>query len=141
MFDVFFAQANLPAILLAAVAYFILGSLWYSLLFGEVWTKALESQGIIVKEPTRRELMVKLLLTFLANLLASSGMAYLIYWTGSYRLITGIALGIASGICFGATGIGVAYVWESRPVKLFLVDTGYHLVGLTVAGMILSVWK
>ena len=141
MFDVFLAQANLPAIVLSALAYFLLASLWYSVLFGEVWTKGLAAQGITLKEPTKRELVQKLILTFLANLLASFGMAYLIYWTGSYRLVTGMALGVASGICFGATGIGVAYVWEGRPVKLFFVDAGYHLVGLTVAGIILSVWK
>ena len=141
MIDVFFAQANLLAILVSAFAYFLLGSLWYSLLFGDVWSKGLERVGVVIKEPTKRQLLQKLAFSFLANLAACVGMAYLIYWTGSHRLESGLALGFASGICFAAPTIGVSCVWESRPLKLFLVDTSYHVVGLTGAGAILSVWK
>ncbi|MGH2568516.1 MAG: DUF1761 domain-containing protein [Bacteroidota bacterium] len=141
MLSPFFALTNFLAVLAAAVAYFLLGALWYSALFWDIRTKALEAQGVILKEPSKREAAQKLLLTFLAGLVASFGMAYLIYWTGSHRFTSGLALGLAVGLCFGATGIGVSYLRESRPLKLIIIDSGYQVVGITMIGIVLSVWK
>ena len=141
MFSTFIAQTNFFAVLVASLVYFILGALWYSVLFGNSWSRGLEEHGVDIDEPTGKEVALKLLATFVGNVLASFAMAYLVYWTGSYRFTTGLALGSASGICFCAVSIGIAYAWEDKPLKLFLIDSSYHILGLSFAGVILSVWK
>jgi hypothetical protein len=37
--------------------------------------------------------------------------------------------------------MGVTYLFEARPLKLFLVDAGYHAVTFVVMGGILGIWK
>ncbi|MCI0708114.1 MAG: DUF1761 domain-containing protein [Ignavibacteriae bacterium] len=141
MWDTFIEQTNVFAVLTAGGAYFLLGALWYSVLFGNAWSRGLEEHGVDIDEPTGKEAAVKLLITFLGNFFAAFAMSYLVYWTGSYRFASGLALGLVSGLCFSAVGIGISYAWEGKPLKLFLIDSSYHVIGITLTGIILSVWK
>jgi hypothetical protein len=37
--------------------------------------------------------------------------------------------------------MGITYLFESRSMRLFLVNAGYHAVTFVVMGGILGVWK
>ena len=54
MLQNYLSQVNLWAILVATLAYFLLGSLWFSVLFGAVWSKEVEKLGILIKDPCQR---------------------------------------------------------------------------------------
>jgi hypothetical protein len=49
MLQQFLHQVNLWAVLVATLVYFILGSLWFSVLFGGVWSREVEKLGILIK--------------------------------------------------------------------------------------------
>ena len=70
---------NWLAIICAAVAYWILGWLWYSVLFGKIWVAGLEQHGVKLE---KGGMAPKMIGTFIANLLASVIMMRLIARTG-----------------------------------------------------------
>jgi hypothetical protein len=136
----FLSHANYWAIAVSAISYFILGSLWFSLLFGKLWSNEVQKHRINIKDPAKNEIALKMLQTFLGNLFAAFSIAYLIYITGIANWKAGLRMGLLCGLGFAAAAICIAYTWESRSLKLLLIDCGYAVVGITLCGIILSIW-
>jgi len=132
------ARMNWLAIICAAVAYWILGWLWYSALFGKIWVAGLEQRGVKLE---KGGMAPKMIGTFIANLLAAVIMARLIQRIGGGPdILRGLRLGAGMGIGFSATALTIQYLWESRPFKVWLIDASYHFFGCIALGVILSVW-
>jgi hypothetical protein len=140
MLSSFLSHTNYWAILVSALTYFILGSLWFSVLFGKIWSAEVQKQGIKIKDPAKNEIALKMLQTFLGNLFAAFSIAYLVYITGVSNWHAGLKLGLLCGVGFAAAAICIAYTWESRSLKLLLIDCGYAVVGISFCGIILSLW-
>jgi hypothetical protein len=135
-----FSQINYVAVLVSSIVFFLIGSFWFSGLFGSTWCEALEEHGIKIKKPTPNEIMQKMLLTFVANVIASIAMACLIIATGSSTAYSGFMLGTTAALGFAATAIAGVFIWESKSLKLFLIDAGYPVIGIIVSAIILSAW-
>jgi biotin transporter BioY len=134
---------NWLAILCAGAAYWVLGSLWYSKLFSKPWSSAIEQYGIKVREPSKAELATKMILTFVANLIAAVVLARLLDRIGmpaTMNALRGLKIGAALGIAFSATAITINYVWRTPPLKLWAIDVSYHIVACAVMGAILGAW-
>ena len=54
--------------------------------------------------------------------------------------MSGLKLGALTGCCFCAATIGVNYLYEKKPIGLFLINAGYALVGNIIAGIIICSW-
>jgi biotin transporter BioY len=128
---------NWLAVICAAVAYWILGWLWYSALFGKIWIAGLEQHGVKLEKGGMAQKMIG---TFIANLVASVIMMRLIARTGIMDLAHGLKLGAGVGVGFSATAITIQYLWESKPFKVWLIDASYHFFGCILLGAILSAW-
>ena len=134
-------QVNLWAILVAALAYFLLGSLWFQALFGGIWSKEVERLGILIKAPPKGVIAAKMIQTFVGNLIAAFSMGYVIFISHSYNWLAGMKLGLLCGIGFAAVAMIVAYTWENRSMKLQLIDTGYAIIGIAICGIIIGGWR
>ncbi|HKP31553.1 MAG TPA: DUF1761 domain-containing protein [Chitinophagaceae bacterium] len=141
MLQNFLDQVNLWAVLVAALAYFLLGSLWFSVLFGSVWSKEVDRMGILIKDPPKGTIAAKMIQTFVGNLLAAFSMAYIVFISGSYTWMAGLKLGLLCGIGFAAVAMIIAYTWESRSMRLQMIDTGYAVIGIALCGIILAAWR
>jgi fluoride ion exporter CrcB/FEX len=134
-------QMNLWPVLVSGVAYWLIGSLWYSALFGKTWAKELTKLGIKIKEPKKKELISKILVTFFLNLLGAFAVAIVVKALQITTLPAAIALGLTLGVCFTATTLGVCYLWESRSWKLTLIDITYPILGILASSIILTLWR
>jgi len=141
MLQAYLHQVNLWAILVSAVVYFILGSLWFSALFGGVWSREVEKLGILIKDPAKGTIAAKMIQTFVGNLIAAFSMGYIVFISHSYHWLAGLKLGLLCGIGFAAVGMIIAYTWESRSMKLQMIDTGYAIAGISACGIILAAWR
>jgi hypothetical protein len=128
---------NWLAIICAAVAVWILGFVWYSLLFGKIWAAGLQQRGLKL-EPGG--MGPKLVGTFLAHLVAAVVMQRLIARLGDVNVMHGLRIGIGAGLGFSATTITIAYIWQSQPFKVWLVDFAYYTLGAGLLGVIISAW-
>ena len=130
-------EINLWAVLAAGVASLILGGLWYSpVLFG----KARSAASGVTEEQAKSANMAKTLGT--AFVLALIGAAVFAMFLGPRPApMFATAAGLSAGLCWVAGSFGINYLFEQRPLRLFLINGGYHTVQYTVIGAVLGLWQ
>jgi hypothetical protein len=135
-----FSQINWLAVLVAAIAYFMLGALWYSkTLFGTKWGAAV---GIDMNDPDKGKGMGKMMAgTFLLIIVTCIGIALLVNRIDLFSFASGLKLGLITGICFATTAVSISFIYESRSAALYFIDCGYHLAGHLIAAIILVLWR
>jgi hypothetical protein len=132
---------NWLAILCAGAAYWVLGYVWYSLLFGRIWGAEQTRQRGERPPPTGGEMFGKMAGTFICNLLAASAMAYVLYKARIYDMNHSLRLGVAVGLGFAGTAITMASIWESKPTRVWMIDAGYNFVGCLLLATIIGYWR
>jgi hypothetical protein len=135
------SQINCWAVVASVAVFFFLGALWFSVLFAKAWVHELKLHNVTIKEPSTNKLLMNMGLTLANNSIIVCTVACLVAMTGSSTFASGLSLGLMVGCGFIATAIGGVFIWESRSLKLFLIDSGYQIVGTTIAAVILSVWR
>jgi len=129
------AHVNLLAILVAALAGFAVGALWYGPLFGKDWRR----ESGITMEKARPANMPKVYGTVLIlNLIAAASLAMFIGPTATWGF--GLFAGFMTGLTFVSTALGVIYLFESRSLRLWLINAGYQVVIFSIMGTILGAW-
>lgn len=127
-------EFNIWAVLLAAVASFMLGGLWYSpLLFGKAWQR---ETGLTDEQLAKGNMGLIFGLAFVLCLIAAFVFAMFLGPRPSMAL--GFGAGFSAGLCWVASSFGVNYLFERKSVKLFLINGGYHTLQFTLIGVILS---
>ena len=127
-------QVNWLAVVVAALSGFALGGLWYGPLFGKAWMAA----SGMTEERARSANMVRIYgLTLLLNIVAAVSLAMFI---GAGDLNFGLFAGFMTGLTFVSVGLGITYLFEQRPLRLWLINAGYQTLFFTVMGAILGAW-
>jgi hypothetical protein len=119
-----------------ALAGFVVGGLWYGPLFSKAWMKA---SGVKPGNMSTAQTVRLFGSAYLLNVIIAFGLAMLI--GNHHSLHGGLHTGFFVGVMFIATAIGVIYLYESRPLKLFLINAGYQVVNATVMGGLLGAWN
>ncbi|HQY12382.1 MAG TPA: DUF1761 domain-containing protein [Ferruginibacter sp.] len=137
-----FDYLNWPAVAVAALAYFGLGALWYSkALFAKRWIADLK---IDVNDPDAKKGMGMMfggsLVMMFVQSLAIAIIAERLGIRGA-GWMSGVKLGALTGCCFCAATVGVNYLYEKKPMSLFLINAGYAIVGNIIAAVIICSWE
>lgn len=135
------STVNIFAVLVSSIAFFLLGSFWFSGLFGRMWCDELEKHGVVIKQPTAASLRLKMGLTFLGNFITALAMALLVHATASTTIQSALHLGLVVALGFVITAMGTCAVWVNKSPRLFLIDAGYPSVGIIISAIILSLWR
>jgi hypothetical protein len=130
------AGIHWPSVLVASIASFAVGGLWYSpLLFGNAW--AAEHQ-LTKKKIGQAGMAVIFGTTFILTLIGAVVLDLFIGRNGT--LLTGLVTGLLIGVFFIAGSFGINYLFARKSMKLFLVDAWYFVVLYLVMGAILGAW-
>lgn len=127
---------NVWAILVAAVVYFIIGALWYSVLFANTWMKL---RGVTEEDIGEPDKLI-FLWTFLLQLVAVGALATFLQAMELDTFWHGAMMGFGTGVGIVYTLTGTTSLFSDTKFALHAIDNGYHVVGLTVAGAILGAW-
>ena len=135
-----FAQVNWLAVLVAALAYFMLGAVWYSkALFGAKWAALV---GLDMSDPDKKKGMGKMMAaTFLLIVVCCIALAMLVHRLDLFVIASALKLGLITGICFASTAVSISFIYESRPTALYFIDCGYHVAGHLIVAIILVLWR
>ena len=120
-------------ILFAVFAFFMLGGLWYSLLFGKVWIKEVG----MTKEDTQSG-SKNMFFALLPNLVMVLAVAYFVHVTSTHGVWRGFYLGLKIGIGFIAAQAVLNNFFHHGNWKLVGIDVGYAVLGLGLVGAILA---
>ena len=129
-----FQHIHWLAVIVAAASPFVIGSLWYGPVLGKTWMRL---TGITKETPGQNSMALTFGMTAVLNLVIATSLAFFI---GDGGLHFGMQAGFAAGFTFVAMAFGVVYLFESRPLKLWLVNAGYQTLVFTVMGAIIGAW-
>lgn len=133
---------NLVVVLLAAVATMIVGFLWYSpLLFAKPWMLAMgydpsDKAGLDAMRKGAGKLYG---ISFLASLVLAFVLGKVVVVTTVTTIPYGMKVGFAMWLGFVVTVQLTDMLFARKPIKLFLINTGYQLVCYVMMGAILAV--
>jgi hypothetical protein len=134
---------NWLAVVVAAVAYYALGAIWYARpAFGSIWMDSIGWKPDPESGPQMST--ANIVLPIAAFLVTSVALGMLAASSGTDTLGEGVLLGFVAGVGVAAmiTLVTAAYDPISpKPVTWFLVTGGYHLVGIVIASGIIGVWQ
>jgi hypothetical protein len=121
------------AVLLAAVAGFGLGAIWFVPLFGRAWDREAGLTDAIKQSGNRAAIFggAFLLYLFMAYIVGHTLATY-----GNPDL--GLSVMIAGGVGLGfvAPAFGISYLFAHRSLKLFLMDAGYWVLTYCAMGVV-----
>lgn len=131
-------RTNYPAVVVAAIAYWILGAVWYGVLFSKPWM-ALEHMTI--EQAQSVSPVIPYIVSFLLELLIAYSLAQLCLWRNADTAGRGASVGVLMWIGFVGPISFMNYMFEMRPKELFAINEFYPLAGLVLMGAILGAWK
>ena len=136
----FLSHVNWLAVIVATIAYFLLGALWYSVLFGKKWAQLVK---IDTGNPDMKKGMGGMMIsTFVLTLLICFGLEVLVIKFNFVQEVAyGIKLGLLTGLAFATTAVSIHYIYENKPTNLYLINNGYHVLGHVIAASILVLWR
>jgi len=128
---------NFPAVIVAAVAAFLVGGLWYSpLLFQKAWMTANRFTDADVNAGGTGRIFgwsLVLCVVMALNLAAFlAGPDTTVAWGATAGALT------AGWI---APGIAVVALFERRPLSYMLINGGYWLIAMTLMGTVIGAWR
>lgn len=130
------SQINFLAVLLAVIANTVIGALWYSpVLFANVWMKSL---GKTEEELHKSSANVGYVLTMVASVLSAIVLSLLIQLLDHITIGGGALIGFLVGLGIAAARELSPTFFEGRKLTLFFISSGYHIVSLTIMGMIIA---
>lgn len=127
---------NWWAIIVAAVAYFMLGWVWYSTLFAKKWMELRELNEEDMDDPNPIIFLWSFILQFVATLTLAGFLGAI----GISTALHGAMIGFGAAMGFVFTLAGTTGLFSDNKLGLHFIDNGYHVAGLTLAGAILGLW-
>ncbi len=132
-----FHEVNWLAVLVAGIAWFLVGAVWYTALFGKAWSRL---TGIDGKNPGGNIGLIYGA-TLLLEIVASAFLAGLMHISGAESLGSGLHLGAFIGLGIVTPVVAINTLFQRKSVALTGIDAGHMVVGLMVAGAILGAWR
>jgi hypothetical protein len=130
-------HVNYLAVLVAAVANYIIATIWYGFIFSKAWMKL---TGITEMKPSA----LNVILVFVGSLVLSYVLYHSITFAEAYLKMGGVKGGIMGGffnwIGFIAPITLSTKLYEKKPWGLWLLDNGFWLISLIIMSVIISVW-
>lgn len=126
------AKLNWLGIVVATVAAFFIGFLWYGLIFDEQWmalTGVTDESG---GDPMW--MMLGLVQTFVTMV----GLGWFIARDGASGWMAGLKIGLVAGICFALMTSAYGFIYQTSPMGLLPIDWSHLLVVYAVGGALIG---
>ena len=122
---------NWLAVVVATLAFFAVGAIWYTALFGKIWQREV---GLSDEQLTGgRNMMLIMGTCFALEFIVCLTVGHMFdFLAPSDRAKMMIAVGLALGVM--APAIGINYLYQRKSLKLFLIDASHFIVGMAAVG-------
>jgi hypothetical protein len=133
-------KANHAAVILAAVLFFVLGAVWYTVL-AIPWLAGI---GKSIEQISREHGDSRL--HFIVGFVSILVMCYTLDWIMRRASVpptagSGALYGTVASLGLIGAAMALNYGFEARGVSLWIINAAYVLVGLAMSGAIIGGWK
>jgi hypothetical protein len=126
---------SLLKVLVAALATFVLGGLWYGLLFGKLWQRLTGLSDERLQAASKARIFG---LSFVLSFVAAYVFAMFLGPEPAPAFAIGV--GALAGLCWVGASFGINDLFELRSVKLWAINAGYHTLAFTLFGVVFGLW-
>ena len=126
------------AVTVAALVSYVLGGGWYGPLFGESWRRL---SGVAEAKPTPFVIMAGLISSLAMSVVLSHAIVHANAFWQMHGILSGLLVGACGWLGLVAPVTVGSVLYENKPWRLWLLNSGYWLTSLLVMGMILAVWR
>lgn len=130
---------NYLAVLVAAIANMAVGSLWYGPVFGKMWMKYMGFTHESIKSMPLKPWQA-MIGGFVTALLLSYVLAHVAIAFGAKGVMGALQLAFYIWLGFTATTLAESFLWEGKPLGLFMLNASRSIVTLAVMSLILVLW-
>lgn len=130
-------NTKLYLIVFATVAFFMLGWIWYGMLFSAKWMALTGVTQELAEATMARSMAVGILLSFAQAL----GIAYVMSQRSLSGLIDGLNCSLVIWLLFALPISAYNWNYEGRALELLFIDAGYLLAGYLLIGAIYGLLK
>lgn len=127
---------NYPAVVVSTIVYYVLGFLWYTVFFGDIWRR---ETGVAEKGPSKPPAS-SLVGQFISTLLYSFGIAIFLKWNGSHGITDAIFVTVVLTIFF-IIPVNSGNLFFTGKKKLFLLDVCERALGSFIVAIIIGIWN
>ena len=126
------------AMLVAALIRMVVGGLWFSpLAFVAPWQKIIG----LTPEQMKTGMPRAIAADAVGSLIMAFVLAHAVAYAQAATLGQGLAVGFFNWLGFVAVVQFTGVLYEQRPMKLFLLQSGFNLVALVLMGALLALWR
>jgi hypothetical protein len=129
-------NANVLAVLAAAVLQWLFGWLWYGVIFNKSY-KVLVGAPDGEKQGNPAGIMA---LVFITNLVIAFALAQIVMVSHVVDATKGIFVAVVCGLGFVVPSLLAQHVSEGKPFKLFGINAVYWLIAMGLSGCLLVLW-
>jgi hypothetical protein len=126
-------RINHVSVWVAAIAYFIFGAVWFTV-FGGAWRS-------MVPNPAAPGAGLYIESFILGLILAYATAIALMRRPEDQTVQHGVGFAVFMGVAVFATQTLNVWLYEGRPLGLWLIDAAYVVIGFAIVGAIVGGWK
>ena len=130
-------KTNYAAVFVAAVAYWVLGAVWYGVVFGARW---MVLENMSMEQAKGMNPVLPYVVSFILNILIAYSLAQICIWRNANTVGRGASVGVLLWIGFIGPITYTTYMYEMRPKELFAINEFYPLAGMVLMGAIIGAW-
>ena len=133
-------DVRLLPVLIAAVAHFFLGMLWYSpVLFGKPWMKAVGMTEEKMKQVSGSDMGIRMVVALITGFIMAFVISYIFHLVGVATVREGLRGGFILWLGFVLPLQTSPVLWEGRGMNYWMINASYWLVSMLVMSTILVV--
>jgi len=133
----FETSVNWLAVLVTGLGYMVIGGLWYGPLFQKPWMRLANVNEADAKAGAGKAYVMM----FIVALVSVFVLAMFVNAIGADTFGEGMLVGLLIWVGFVGTVLLNGVIFEKRPFALYVLNSGYNLVTLLVAGGVLAIWS
>jgi hypothetical protein len=133
-------KINYLAVLVATLLHFILGGVWYGLVFGNKFIQLMNWSDAQLKEMQSKSNGKEYLIALASSFVLVYILAHFVQYTKARTVAGGIQTAFWLWLGFVATTQIATVIFEGRHVGLYLLNIGYQFVSCALAGALLAIW-
>ena len=130
---------NWLAVLVSSIAYFMQGMIWFNPnVFGKAWM-----EGHKMSAPTdedKKRMPMIMIMTLVMCFISVVCLAYFVKALDIHTWMMGAKIGLICGAGFSAISVAMSHMYTKKSMMVTVVDSLFHVCGLVISGIILSVW-
>jgi hypothetical protein len=135
---------NYIAVVVTTIAGFLLGWLWYGMLFGKLWMAEMKITPDKMEECRKKGMAFYFVQGVFFTLLSTFGLAVLLASHGGHGVPNwkhGAAVGAFVGVFIVAMRLTNGGTWEEKSCRLRLINGAHEVALFTIQGAILGQWQ